>query len=57
MFEGSVKFFINNEDMGWAVQNEKILTETPFFVSIDSYGTGTFRFVPPPQSSELQVDS
>ena len=57
MFEGSIKFFINNDDKGYAYQNEKTLTETSLFVSIYAYGTGTFRFVQPPQSFELQVDS
>ena len=48
MFEGSVKMFVNNEDRGWAYQNEKRLTNTPLFVTVHCYGTGTFRFVAPP---------
>ena len=54
MFEGSIKYFINNEDKGWAFQNEKGLTEKPLFITIVSEATGTFRLLAPP-SNQPQV--
>ena len=54
MFEGGIKFFVNNEDKGWAVENEKRLTEIPLFVTVCAYGIGTIRVVPSP-SSQYQV--
>ena len=47
MFEGSVKQFINNQDKGWIIQNDKRLTGAPLFVSVVFGGTGTVRIVPP----------
>ena len=47
MFEGSLKYFVNNEDRGWAWQNEKRLTRAHVFLTIVTACTGTFRCVTP----------
>ena len=49
MFKGDLKFFINREDKGYILQNDKKLTERELFVTVtihSSNNLGTITFVP-----------
>ena len=56
-FRGSIKFFIDNEDQGWALENnEKLKVKSDLFPTVYANdGTGTVRFKQ--QSNQATTES